>query len=294
MTYSGQTHKQTVTAFREKISGFIDGPRVTCLVVTRNRVEQAIASIGFYLRQTYNSRNMVIVCESCEQDAERLRTHVAQLARSDIKWVPVKTGTETLGALRNRSLAEADGELVCQWDDDDFYHPTRLSAQVEALLANETRACYLGDHLQYVTAANSMFWCDWYSLRAPYSLPAAPQTGLWWKSLPVRYDEEGPFSQTSEDAVFMRRVMDAGPISIMTGHGHLYVYVTHGKNTWNILHHLELLERKALGRDTLELREHILGEALSLYPVRYPLSVRDKAGELIYEIGTAPPNGAAP
>jgi len=48
-----------------------------------------------------------------------------------------------LRALRNRAVAEAGGEYVYQWDDDDLSHSERIAVQMAALKAAGTRACIL-------------------------------------------------------------------------------------------------------------------------------------------------------
>lgn len=279
----GQT---AFTSCDQEIVRIHSGPRVTCLMVTRDRVEQAIASIGFYIQQTYENRSLVIVCESCQHKASMLKAYVDSLQRSDIKWVRIETGTMPLGALRNVSIAEADGELLCQWDDDDFYHPQRLSLQFDALLTAQTRACFLGDHLQYMTETNSMFWCDWYNSSRGQSgfLPAAPQTILWWKAAELYYHESGPFAQKSEDAEFMRNFIRAESIAILGECGYAYVYVTHRTNTWAAGHHFGLVKQKGLDRAALRARRQMLHDVLRLYPFQYPLFIRDKDGTLVYKI----------
>ena len=46
-----------------------------------------------------------------------------------------------LGMKRNLACAEARGEIVVHWDDDDWYPPWRVRAQVEALLRENASIC---------------------------------------------------------------------------------------------------------------------------------------------------------
>lgn len=43
----------------------------------------------------------------------------------------------TIGAKRNFGCAQAAGEVIAHWDDDDWYAPTRLADQVERLVTSE-------------------------------------------------------------------------------------------------------------------------------------------------------------
>jgi glycosyltransferase involved in cell wall biosynthesis len=79
--------------------------------------------------------------------------HVANLGRSDIRLVPVAE-KRPLGALRNISVDRANGPLLCQWDDDDLHHETRLEYQVSELLARRAGAVYLKNTLQ-------IYWLGW-------------------------------------------------------------------------------------------------------------------------------------
>src|SRR5262249_44532911 len=51
-----------------------------------------------------------------------------------IRYVRAPRG-ESIGAKRNRGCAAAQGAFFAQWDDDDWYGPSRLSAQLAPLLA---------------------------------------------------------------------------------------------------------------------------------------------------------------
>ena len=49
-----------------------------------------------------------------------------------------------LGDLHRISVAAAQGEYVVQWDDDDFYHPDRLTSQLAEIRRSGRPACVLG------------------------------------------------------------------------------------------------------------------------------------------------------
>jgi glycosyltransferase involved in cell wall biosynthesis len=135
-----------------------------------------------------------------------------------------KRAEATLGTLRNLSLDLARGELVAQWDDDDWYHPDRLTRQVAAL---DTRfdACVLSATLMHLDAPE---WRDY-----PYigHLPrGVPGTILHRASPAIRY----PAQRRGEDSVFLHQwprarltVLDAPE---------LFLRAFHGANTWERAH----------------------------------------------------------
>ena len=242
-------------------------------------------SIHFYLRQTYPNRSLTVVCESDEREAATLRRHIEELGRPDIHWIYAQPGVLSLGALRNLSIREATGQVLCQWDDDDFYHRDRILLQVRSLQRTESRACVLGDHLLYLPAKDSLFWCDWYAAREDRYLPGAPQTIMWWRNDAYRYDECGPNSERSEDTEFLKSVLNREAVVVLDGCGYLYVYVAHGENTWPLQHHLSLAARKGLGADALRSRAQLLTSETTGFPFEHPLKVRDRSGKAVFGIG---------
>ena len=57
--------------------------------------------------------------------------HLEHAGARDIRVVYIGPGV-SLGAARNLTVDTARGAYVCQWDDDDLYHPERLRIQYEA------------------------------------------------------------------------------------------------------------------------------------------------------------------
>ena len=111
-------------------------PLISCLAVTLPVAERfafLTRSITDYQRQTHSNRELVLVLNGGDPTvAELIRDHVAALRDPGIRVVE-PAGSLTLGALRNISIEHAGGEIICQWDDDDFYHPERLARQFDAL-----------------------------------------------------------------------------------------------------------------------------------------------------------------
>jgi glycosyltransferase involved in cell wall biosynthesis len=114
------------------------GPMVSCLMVTRGNPSHVRLAIEQYRQQTYAPRELVIVCESITEDLQLLVSE----AGGDVRLVRAAADL-TLGDLRNLSVDEAHGELVCQWDDDDLYSPDRIANGVGALLHAGADALFL-------------------------------------------------------------------------------------------------------------------------------------------------------
>jgi glycosyltransferase involved in cell wall biosynthesis len=68
----------------------------------------------------------------------------------------------TIGAKRNLACAEARGEFIVHWDDDDWYPPWRVRTQVRALLDHHADVCG-SSRIFFYEAATDRAWCYTYA-----------------------------------------------------------------------------------------------------------------------------------
>ncbi|RXL88910.1 glycosyltransferase, partial [Citrobacter sp. AAK_AS5] len=78
-----------------------------------------------------------------QSDGDTLQEYIRQLGDERVVYHRVPGGAMTLGALRNQSVAQACGEYLALWDDDDLSAPHRLELQLSALLTLQAGACLL-------------------------------------------------------------------------------------------------------------------------------------------------------
>lgn len=116
----------------------IDGPLVSCLMVSRGDLFPAEHAIRCYREQSYANRELVIVTAARGSAVGLL---VAALQDPSIRYVEI--AAPTLGELRNASVAHARGSLIAHWDDDDLHHPDRLAVQIAAITTTGAKACFL-------------------------------------------------------------------------------------------------------------------------------------------------------
>lgn len=193
------------------------GPRISCVMVTANRAEIARRAVRCFLDQTWLNRELVIVDDG-EQDYS---TVLSTIPADRLIYRRIdKSPANNLGKLRNLSLDLARGDLVAQWDDDDWYHPDRLARQAGAL-TGARQACVLAATLMHLDAAE---WLD-----RPYigSLnPGVPGTILHRADPAARYPEE----RRGEDTVFLDH-WPRGQLAVIDA-PHLFLRAFHGSNTW--------------------------------------------------------------
>jgi glycosyltransferase involved in cell wall biosynthesis len=215
-------------------------------------------SIASYQVQTYRDRELVIILNGGDDTyRKRMRDHVALLGDSSIRLVDIP-GLLPLGALRNKSLQWAKGPIICQWDDDDLYHPQRLHLQYQALAASENEAVFLRDVMQLFTASRNLYWTNWHATPAG----AFPGSLMSRTSAILSYPETGAVAKLGEDSVVASELLARGHVCILGEVPHLYVYVTHGGNSWPEEHHRMLSRELAVSKGFLLRHEAALRQGI--------------------------------
>jgi glycosyltransferase involved in cell wall biosynthesis len=205
---------------------------ISCFTVTQEGRLPALArAVADFRRQTVRERELVIVHDG----GSTLHEGVQRLARAGadapIQVVQVASG-QTLGALRNTAVGAARGEYVCQWDDDDRFHPRRLEAQLEALRSAQGDCSFLSDQLHLFADAREMYWDDWHD--EPYPLNFAPGTLFGRRDALARYPER----RRGEDTALVVSMLRQGRrFARLREQGYLHVYVFDGRNSFDQAHH---------------------------------------------------------
>jgi glycosyltransferase involved in cell wall biosynthesis len=109
---------------------------VSCIMPTCDRRSFVPRAIDQFLRQDYPHRELVIV----DDGVDCIRDLVPDDPR--IRYLRLE-GRHRLGAKRNLACAEARGDVIAHWDDDDWMAPWRLTYQVGELLRRGADACGL-------------------------------------------------------------------------------------------------------------------------------------------------------
>jgi glycosyltransferase involved in cell wall biosynthesis len=252
--------------------------RVSCLMVTlasADRLARAKVAIAAYCAQTYSNRELIIVVDPAHASAKAgLSAHVSGLARGDIRIIEPVTAAP-LGALRNLAGDAARGAILCQWDDDDLHHPERIRRQADALRASGAEAVCLQQVIQFFPAARTLYCANWRATDAT----VFPGSLMCKADAAVRYPETGPAARLGEDLDVALRLGARGGLHALADTPHLYVYVSHGANSWNAAHHRMLADRLAVSAGLLRRREAALREDLRAFDFGPgPVTVRGPAG----------------
>ena len=141
MAFNGpQGRRLSPTDWRSPVPGLSHAPRdplrVSVMIVTFDRPEFLGLALDNILQQDYPVHEVVIVDDS----PEALPRDLPPLGLDQVKYIHLPART-TIGAKRNVACAAATGDVLVHWDDDDYFHSSRLRVQVAPLqegLANVT------------------------------------------------------------------------------------------------------------------------------------------------------------
>lgn len=203
-------------------------PLVSCLMVTKNRLRFAKSAISHFQKQIYPHKELVIVSHGQNE----LVGYVRSLNDNRIRIHHIDTEDLILGDLRNMSIELATGEYCIQWDDDDFYHPTRISVMLEHLFKNDLEATFLSQ------------WTMAWPSKGYYSISKNYPFG-WENTMLIKKDKmpRYPSLRRGEDTAFCDKLKKQGVkcgVINEPGYHILYLYVVHGANTWNDSHFMDL------------------------------------------------------
>lgn len=199
-------------------------PLISCICVTRKRPVLLSRAIGCFLKQTYYNKELIVLYEDDDMQTGTMLKNLPLPA--SIKVFKIKGSVQQkLGTLRNIAIEKSSGEWICQWDDDDWYHDERLTAQFSRI--NETRL-----------PANVMD--QW--------IMADITSGRFYMSCKRNWEGSILFSRTllnvahypnlrrGEDSVFVEEITKKGLMSTTQNKAWLYIYCFHAKNTFGIRH----------------------------------------------------------
>lgn len=205
-------------------------PKVSCLVVTADRRRFLRRSLLAFQAQTYPHRELVVV----DDGREPLDDLLAALPAGQVQYIRLEKEPEnTLGRLRNISIEAAGGDYLTIWDDDDWYHPDRLSIQVSAL-QGRCDSCIMSSALIHIDSPE--FFLHPFLARFPGGVPA---TLLFKNDRVPRYPE----LRRGEDAVFLKAWKSRPQARLDESSAHLQIRCHHGRNTWDRDHFVHRLTK---------------------------------------------------
>jgi glycosyltransferase involved in cell wall biosynthesis len=202
-------------------------PVVSCVMPTGDRRRFIGRAIHYFLEQSYPARELIVVDDGADP--------VGDLIPSDprVRYVRLRERT-SIGTKRNLACAMAEGEVILQWDDDDWHGPDRIAHQVADIASQRADVTGL-DHGLILELDAFRFWSCRDELHARMFFQSQAIHGGTLAFRKSTWARAGgyPDGSLAEDAEFLRRAMQVGArVRRLANNGH-FVYVRHGANAWN-------------------------------------------------------------
>jgi len=192
-----------------------DAPLASCIMPTFNRRAFVPRALRSFLDQDYPDRELIVVDDGTDliEDLLPVNPRVRYFRLSE---------RQNVGAKRNFACEQAQGEFVLHWDDDEWYAPSRIRLQVNALRNSPAR----------VSGTSVAFFYNENSGRAfRYSFGGHAAGWMGALAYPVAVWKQHPFEcvAIAEDVRFISRV----PVSLRMDlrNPSLYVASIHASNT---------------------------------------------------------------
>lgn len=243
---------------------------ISCLTITQpGRLPELKRAVACFRSQTLKERELVIIHDGDSDFHQAVQGLIECGPDKGQYQVHHVSSGQTLGELRNLAVSLAKYPIVCQWDDDDLYHPRRLEIQFAFLKINGADFCFLTDQLHLFEAERILYWDNWNKETYPMNLIQGTLMGN--KRLLGLY----PALTRGEDTPVMRELVKRGrKIAALGGMGWIYIYVYTGKNVWEREHHAAISDWKHLGGEQLNKQIKLLDARLREYPIDFgPVSM---------------------
>ncbi|HYG19989.1 MAG TPA: glycosyltransferase family A protein [Ohtaekwangia sp.] len=201
-------------------------PLVSAICITNDRTDLLKRSITCFLAQTYAHKELIVAFPADDPATADLLKHFSSPM---IKPFPIENAVNiTLGQKRNMGIEQSSGTYFCTWDDDDWFHPRRIAAQVDFVLQKQQRSCALSKILVYDSQEG-----------AAYQTFSRPWEGslLCERSAISEHVRFGDMDR-GEDSVLVCALQEKGWLDTLNN-PMLYIYVYHGRNTCDRDHWVE-------------------------------------------------------
>ena len=205
-------------------------PLISCLCITKNDIKLLMKAVECFNNQIYPNRELIIIYEDNNQFIEQIE----QLKNlENIKLLKIDSKPKkTLGELRNMSIEMSNGKYICQWDDDDYYCPTRIYEQYINMISNNKSGCILDQWIIHDFITNNIYLSN-----------KRVCEGSILVDKKLMKTNSYPQMSIAEDTPLINKII--GDLSIMHMPD-IYIYNVHTNNTWNRQHFLDIFRCSAL------------------------------------------------
>jgi glycosyltransferase involved in cell wall biosynthesis len=119
--------------------------KVSCITVTKNRVSHLKKCIQYFINQTHEDKELIIVYYNVDKKTEKyLNDNSVFLTKNNVKYFKfIEDEGLHLGTIRNFAITKSTGKWLCIWDDDDYYSNVRIENQLNECISKDLIGCSL-------------------------------------------------------------------------------------------------------------------------------------------------------
>ena len=191
-------------------------PLVSCIMPTANRQKFIPLALDYFLKQDYPNAELIIIDDGKVSSAALIPEN------PKIKYFYTEP-IGTIGLKRNYACQKSDGEIIVNWDDDDWYAPDWISRHVEALLSSGADITGLNRVIFYSPVVDKKYIYEDTELDKPWLCGA---TMAFWKTFWEKHNFVD--LQVGEDYDF---VWNAGTKTFALDYLEGFVAILHAHNT---------------------------------------------------------------
>lgn len=211
-------------------------PLISCICATNNRPEQLKTAISCFATQNYPNKELVISFPKNDLSTKAVIDSIRQDESLKIMLIE-RPVDESLGNARNNMIAKCLGDYVCIWDDDDWYHPSRLTYQFNSMqiVGQRYQASVLSRILLYDATTKKAYQSFSYTWDG--TILCRKEILLQNQYANANLGEDTHVITFLSGRKLLYRIEDA-PF--------LYVYIYHGTNSWNYKHFKYFIDNSLL------------------------------------------------
>jgi glycosyltransferase involved in cell wall biosynthesis len=223
-------------------------PLISCICITNNRPLLLQKAIACFVSQNYPNKELVISYPKNDYSSQLVIKEALQ--NEDGHIVQIERDTEeSLGNARNYAIAKCNGDYVCLWDDDDWYHSSRLSYQYNSMqtIGQGYQASILSRIILYDSLTKKAYFSFSYTWDG---------TILCRKEILLQNQYAN--RNQGEDTHVITFLSGRKLLYQIDDVPFLYIYIYHGQNTWNYAHFEYFINKSELLDEEITQRVRII------------------------------------
>jgi glycosyltransferase involved in cell wall biosynthesis len=199
-------------------------PLVSCIMPTYNRRPFVPQALKLFVTQDYPNRELIIIDDG-EDDVSDLVENVP-----GVRYLRLPRRL-SIGAKRNIACQQAGGEIIAQWDDDDWYSPDRLRYQVMPIVLGQADLTGL-ENAFVLQLPGGEFWTTRPPLHRRLFVGDVVGGTLVYRRELLTEGLRYPEISLAEDAALLHSAVTRGRRLVRLSNPGVFVYVRHGQNSW--------------------------------------------------------------